>query len=136
MTNKKMNQEELLTENRRYVEAVAKQYLNRGLTMEQLIKEGDKGLVAAAERYDASKGSNFVIYAVWWVRMSILQALAATQQGEPIPRDDQLTARERGILRSIEDGESLAQIAADRHLTEERLRQIINRINKKIQNHE
>ena len=87
MTNKKMNQEKLLAENRRYVEAVAKQYLNQGLTMEQLIKEGDKGLVAAAERYDASKGSNFVIYAVWLVRMSILQALAAVQRGEPIPEN-------------------------------------------------
>ena len=134
--NKKMNTEKLLTENRSVVEAVAKQYMDKGLTMEQLIEEGNKGLVKAAERYDASKGFKFLSYAVWWIRQSILQALAATEQGEPIPSDDQLTARERGILRSIEDGESLAQIAADRHLTEERLRQIINRINKKIQNHE
>ena len=134
--NKKMNTEKLLTENRSVVEAVAKQYMDKGLTMEQLIEEGNKGLVKAAERYDASKGFKFLSYAVWWIRQSILQALAATEQGEPIPNDDQLTARERGILRSIEDGESLAQIAADRHLTEERLRQIINRINKKIQNHE
>ena len=136
MTNKKMNHEELLTENRRYVEAVAKQYLNRGLTMEQLIEEGNKGLVKAAERYDASKGFKFLSYAVWWIRQSILQALAAKEQGEPIPSDDQLTARERGILRSIEDGESLAQIAADRQLTEEKLKQIIKRINNKNLNHE
>ena len=134
--NNKTNTEKLLTENRSVVEAVAKQYMDKGLTMEQLIEEGNKGLVKAAERYDASKGFKFLSYAVWWIRQSILQALAATEQGEPIPSDDQLTARERGILRSIEDGESLAQIAADRHLTEERLRQIINRINKKIQNHE
>ena len=134
--NNKTNTEKLLTENRSVVEAVAKQYMDKGLTMEQLIEEGNKGLVKAAERYDASKGFKFLSYAVWWIRQGILQALAATEQGEPIPSDDQLTARERGILRSIEDGESLAQIAADRHLTEERLRQIINRINKKIQNHE
>ena len=136
MMNNKTNTEKLLTENRSVVEAVAKQYMDKGLTMEQLIEEGNNGLVKAAERYDASKGFKFLSYAVWWIRQSILQALAATEQGEPIPSDDQLTARERGILRSIEDGESLAQIAADRHLTEERLRQIINRINKKIQNHE
>ena len=136
MMNNKTNTEKLLTENRSVVEAVAKQYMDKGLTMEQLIEEGNKGLVKAAERYDASKGFKFLSYAVWWIRQSILQALAATEQGEPIPSDDQLTARERGILRSIEDGESLAQIAADRHLTEERLRQIINRINNKIQNHE
>ena len=136
MMNNKTNTEKLLTENRSVVEAVAKQYMDKGLTMEQLIEEGNKGLVKAAERYDASKGFKFLSYAVWWIRQSILQALAAKEQGEPIPSDDQLTARERGILRSIEDGESLTQIAADRHLTEERLRQIINRINKKIQNHE
>lgn len=85
MAYKKMNKEELVTENRRYVEAVAKQYLNQGLTLEQLIEEGNKGLVAAAERYDANKGYKFISYAVWLVRMSILQALAAVQRGEPIP---------------------------------------------------
>lgn len=136
MMNNKMNTEKFLTENRSVVVAVAKQYLNRGLTMEQLIDEGNNGLLKAAERYDARKGFKFLSYAVWWIRQSILQALAATQRGEPIPNDDQLTARERGILRSIEEGESLTQIAAERHLTEERLKQIINRINNKIQNHE
>ena len=49
MAYKKMNKEELFTENRRYVEAVAKQYLNQGLTLEQLIEEGNKGLVKAAD---------------------------------------------------------------------------------------
>ena len=83
--NEKMNTEKLVAENRQYVEAVAKQYLNQGLTIEQLIEEGNKGLVAAAERYDASKGCKFISYAIWWVRMSILQALAAIEQGEPIP---------------------------------------------------
>ena len=83
MAYKKMNKEELFTENRRYVEAVAKQYLNKGLTLEQLIEEGNKGLVKAADLYDESKGSSFIAYAVWWVRKSILQALAETQQDEP-----------------------------------------------------
>ena len=88
MTNKKMNDEKLLTENRRYVEAVAKQYLNKGLTLEQLIEEGNKGLLKAADLYDESKGSSFIAYAVWWVRKSILQALATTQQGETITDDN------------------------------------------------
>ena len=123
-------------QNLRFVVSVAKQHMNQGLTLEQLIEAGNQGLMKAAEKFDEKHGFKFIAYAVWWIRQSILQALAATEQGEPIPSDDQLTARERGILRSIEDGESLAQIAADRHLTEERLRQIINRINKKIQNHE
>ena len=136
MMNEKMNTEKLIAENRSVVEAVAKQYLNRGLTMEQLIDEGNNGLLKAAERYDESKDFKFLSYAVWWIRQSILQALAATQRGEPIPNEDQLTARERGILRSIEDGESFAQIAADRQLTEEKLKQIIKRINNKNLNHE
>ena len=88
MAYKKMNKEELLTENRRYVEAVAKQYLNQGLTLEQLIEEGNKGLVKAADLYDESKGSCFIAYAVWWVRKSILQALAAMQQGKPNLNDN------------------------------------------------
>ena len=90
MAHKKLNKEELFTENRRYVEAVAKQYLNKGLTLEQLIEEGNKGLVKATDFYDESKGASFIAYAVWWVRKSILQALAATQQGEPIPDDNKL----------------------------------------------
>ena len=88
MAHKKMNKEELFTENRRYVEAVAKQYLNQGLTLEQLIEEGNKGLVKAADLYDESKGSSFIAYAVWWVRKSILQALAAMQQGKPNLNDN------------------------------------------------
>ena len=83
MAHKKLNKEELFTENRRYEEAVAKQYLNKGLTLEQLIEEGNKGLVKATDFYDESKGASFIAYAVWWVRKSILQALAETQQDEP-----------------------------------------------------
>jgi len=85
MMNNKTNASELIASNRNYVEAVAKQYLNKGLELEQLIEEGNKGLIAAAERYDASKGCKFISYAVWWVRMGILQALAAIERGEPIP---------------------------------------------------
>jgi len=82
--NNKTKIENLITENRRVVEAVAKQYKNRGLTMEQLIEEGNKGLVKADERFDPSKGFKFLSYAVWWIRQSILEALAATENGEPL----------------------------------------------------
>lgn len=133
MTNKKTNIENLITENRRIVEAVAKQYQNQGLTMEQLVAEGNKGLVKAAERYDASKGFKFLSYAVWWIRQSILEALAATEQGEPLKLCHPiLTPRERGILRDIADGESLEQIAEERKLTVERVRQIREKAERKI----
>ena len=127
MTNNKTNIEELITENRRYVEAVAKQYQGQGLTMEQLIEEGNKGVAKAAEQYDPSKGFKFVSYAVWWIRQSILEALVAMdakRRGLPTQKYTLLTARERGILRDIEDGDSLEQIAEDRKLTKEQVLQI------------
>lgn len=133
MMNNKTNIEELTTENRRIVEAVAKQYKDRGLTVEQLIAEGNKGLVKADECFDPSKGFKFMSYAVWWIRQSILEALAATENGEPLDQwHPILTARERGILRDIADGESLEQIAEERRLTVERVRQIRELAQRKI----
>ena len=85
MTRNKTDTEELIKTNQRYVELIAKQYQNRGLTMELLVEEGNKGMAYVAERFDPSKGYAFMSYASWMVRMSILQAIAAIQQGAPIP---------------------------------------------------
>ena len=84
MTRNKTDTEKLIKTNQHYVELIAKQYQNRGLTKEQLIKEGNKGMEYAAERFTHSRGYAFMNYASWVVRMSILQALAAIQQGAPI----------------------------------------------------
>jgi RNA polymerase primary sigma factor len=93
MTNIQKNKSELIAENKHYVELVAKQYLNRGLTLEQLVEEGNKGLIYADQNYDASKGFAFMSYAVWFVRTSILQALSAVSHGESIP--ETFTPRKR-----------------------------------------
>ena len=85
MMNNQTNKSELIAENKRYVELVAKQYLNQGLTLEQLIEEGNKGLMKADEHFDPNKGFAFMSYAVWFVRASILQALSAVSRGESIP---------------------------------------------------
>lgn len=108
--------EELVSRNLRFVVSVARRYRGRGLSLSDLVNEGNMGMMRAARRFDGERGVRFVTYAAWWIRQSILEALAR-QRGAARPPGPSDTPARPGIRLSLDadepGGGSLAERTAD-----------------------
>ena len=107
--------EKLTKANLRFVVSVAKQYQNQGLTLPDLINEGNLGLIKAAQRFDETRGFKFISYAVWWIRQSILQALAEQSRIVRLPLN------KVGLTNRISKAYSLLEQEYEREPTPEEL---------------
>jgi len=120
--------ERLATANLRFVVSVAKQYQNQGLTLGDLINEGNLGLIKAAQRFDETRGFKFISYAVWWIRQSILQALAEQSRIVRLPLN------QVGTLNKIVKAFSKLEQEFEREPTAEELANILEMTVSEVEN--
>jgi RNA polymerase primary sigma factor len=123
--------ERLTRANLRFVVSVAKQYQNQGLSLPDLINEGNLGLLKAAERFDETRGFKFISYAVWWIRQSILQAISEQSRIVRLPLNQvgSVNKINREINRFEQENErrpSIEEIAAKTDLPEEKIDEAMN----------
>lgn len=112
--------EKLTRANLKFVVSVAKQYQYSGLTLPDLINEGNLGLILAAQKFDASKGFRFITYAVWWIRQSILNAISEKSRAIKIPR------KQADTLNKIKNASRLLEQRLEREPTLEELSEHLN----------
>ncbi|MBR1799704.1 MAG: RNA polymerase sigma factor RpoD/SigA [Bacteroidales bacterium] len=112
--------ERLTKANLRFVVSVAKQYQNQGLSLPDLINEGNLGLIKAAKRFDETRGFKFISYAVWWIRQSILQAIAENSRIVRLP------SNQLGALNKLKKEISKLEQQLERPPSEEELSEILD----------
>ena len=112
--------EKLVKANLRFVVSVAKQYQGQGLSLSDLINEGNLGLIRSIDKFDSSRGFKFISFAVWWIRQNIIQALAANSRMVRIPLNKTL------LQNQIRKTSSLLEQQLERMPTEEELSEIMN----------
>lgn len=123
--------EKLTKANLRFVVSVAKQYQNQGLTLPDLINEGNLGLIKAAQKFDETRGFKFISYAVWWIRQSILQALAEQARIVRLPLNQvgSLNKINKAFSRLEQEHErppSAEELADALEVTEEKIKESLN----------
>lgn len=129
--------EKLTKANLRFVVSVAKQYQNQGLSLPDLINEGNLGLIKAAKKYDETRGFKFISYAVWWIRQSIMQAISEQSRIVRVPINQMgVIHKMRKVVQQFEQEyqrlPSIDEIAEQIDLPKEKIVEIMSMITKKI----
>jgi RNA polymerase primary sigma factor len=119
--------ETLIRSNLRFVVSVAKRYQNQGVSLADLINEGNIGLIRAAQKFDESKGIKFISYAVWWIRQAILQALAEQSRIVRVPLSragtlHRIGKRSSSLTQELGREPTLEEIAEELELSEEEIK--------------
>src|SRR2546427_1827050 len=121
--------DKLVRSNLRFVVSVAKKYQNQGVSLSDLINEGNLGLIRAAHKFDETKGIKFISYAVWWIRQAILQALAEQSRIVRVPLNragtlHRIGKRSASLLQELGREPTVEEIGSQLGITRERVRQL------------
>src|SRR5690606_18843939 len=127
----------LVSANLRFVISVAKQYQHQGLVLEDLINEGNLGLVKAATRFDATKGFKFISYAVWWIRQSIVSAISTQCRIVRLPGNQvadviRVKRSQSALEQQLEREPSIEELAAALDFSPQKVKQSLSNAEKQI----
>lgn len=129
--------EKLITANLRFVISVAKQYQNNGLSLVDLIQEGNIGIIEAAKRYDESKGFKFISYAVWWIRQAIIHAISDQSRTVRVPMNqivhmNKINKATEKLEQEFQRSPSVEEISKEIDSSSEKINVTLSSINRSV----